>query len=616
MRLSGSAAAAAALAVVITVMLGGGFYPGPRIAVGCVLIVVWIAVAGSRGGGPDRVEWLLAVLLGWGVFSAVWIDASRLASKEALTVWLVAAVLFGICRRAVEPHRRVALFLLTAGGVIVAAAVLMEVFAEGLRVGGLLENPNVAASLLVPTLPAGWAVLERRPRLRWVVAVVIIAGVVGTGSRAGLLALIVAVGVLLPRGSPRIVGLASASAVAVGVLAWRFLSHPDVLAWHRISIWRAVLEIWLDRPITGVGPGCLADAATAHRILHADEIGRYQFVIGYTESTPLAVLVQLGVVGIVVALAALLAWWSAVPRESGRARTWVVAGVASMGVLSLFHDVLTIDPVLWWWAVITGCAAPVVSAVDPALQRRASAMRWTLIAVMVWITAWGVVTPALARRSWLASAPTTDAVVRVLRIEPWLADVPAIRVRRLLDREQSWSWETAAEALAWAREVVRIRSGQAHGWADLGRVHLRIMADLGGTEHDIKAARQALTRACELDPKPPWAWLERARLERMLGNPAAAVTLVRHALTNEPNTVRAWIFLARLELDRGNTGEAQQALEMVAETTRRWGGRHASDYDREILHTPKGQLDRLRRQLVATGPETESAFGSRDRASE
>lgn len=587
---------AAAIAVATSVLLSGGPPQTARIAAGLLMILVWVVAAPLWRKGADRTEWAFVMLLAWGVFSAWWVGAHPLASKETLTVWLVAALLYGIVRRSEEIPRRWGTRILVGAAVVIGAAVLVEVLDRGLRVGGLLENPNVAASLLVPTVPVGWSLLAGRPRLRWAFTAVLVLAVVGTGSRAGLLALVVAIGLLIPGGRLRLAGIVSAAAGAVGVLVWRFVSQPDVLAWHRISIWRAVMEIWWERPMTGVGPGCLTEAATAHRILHADEIGHYQFVVGLAESTPLAVLVQLGAVGFVLAVLAVWFWWRSADA-GGRRPTEVAASVAAMTVLALFHDLLTVEPVLWWWAILVGSSTRRPPDPQPlAGVRPRAALAFATLAV-AWLTAWGILNPAVATRVWIAGEPSTSRVIRTLRIEPWMAAAPSVRIQRLLNAEQPWSWPVAAEALAWAEESVRLRPGLARGWAMLGRVHLRLLTDLGGTRADVMAAERALARACELDPMLPWNWLERARLARLAGRHASAVQWTRRAVEREPNTVRGWLFLARLELDRGNTGEARRALETVDEILGRWRGKHASDYDREILAEPRAEAAALRRQL-------------------
>ena len=589
---------AAAAAVVLTVLVGGGFYPLPRMAVAMALVVVWVLASSRARGRLDGTEWLLAASVAWGVVSAIRVGSSPLAAKETLTIWITACLLFGICRRGDETSRRRALGILVTGAAVLAAAVVVEAFGEGLRVGGLLENPNVAAGILVPILPIGWWVLERTPRWRWAWAGLVATGIVGTGSRAGLLAMVVVLGFVLPRGGLRLAGLLAGSVTAIGVVILRFVSQPDVLAWHRVSIWWAVIKIWLTRPLTGVGPGCLAEAASAERILHADEIGRYQFVVGYAESTPLAILVQLGLVGLVLSALAASAWLVAMRRSDALSSRPVVAVLAAMVTLGLFHDYLTIDPVLWWWAVLAGCMG---SSIHPdkkeAPATRSGVLHWSMGFVMIWVTAWGMLTPAYARYVWVQGEPTTDHVVRTLRIEPWLSAAPAGRVQRLLDSPDAWSWLEAAEALSWARTAMATQPGLARRSADLGRVHMRILSDLGGTEHDVEAARNALDRACELDPHLPWNWLERARLERILGDHRKAVQLTRQALAEEPNTVRGWLMLSRLELELGRVDSARQAL-AEADRRRELADRPTlSDYERELLWASESELGSIREAL-------------------
>jgi predicted Zn-dependent protease len=163
----------------------------------------------------------------------------------------------------------------------------------------------------------------------------------------------------------------------------------------------------------------------------------------------------------------------------------------------------------------------------------------------------------------------------------------------LLALSDRWSWETAAEALHWAGTAVDAQPGLARRWSDLGKVHLRVVTDLGGTEHDVAAARRALDRACELDPHLPWHWLERARLERVLGRQDEAVRLTRRALKEEPNTVRGWLMLSRLELERGRIEEARIALREALEREKLDLRPGLVDYELELLMAPRHEISVL-----------------------
>jgi hypothetical protein len=590
---------AAAAVVVLTAVLGGGFPPVQRLLIGTLLILVWVVVAVQWRGRLQTPELAVAGLIVWGAISAVWVGAAPLASKESIVAWVVALALWIVSRRGSGLARTVCAQVLAWGAAAVAAGVLVSaVAAASVRVGGPFENPNVAAAFLVPVIPLGIVVLRQQSWLRWGWLVLMSAAVVLTGSRAGLLAAVVIAAILLPRGRIRFLGVFAGGSLAVSALVWRFVSQPDLLAWHRVSIWWAALKIWATRPLTGVGPGCLVEAAGVERILHPDQLGRYQFVINFSESTPLAVMVQLGLVGVVLAALAAGLWLLCAKRSGALESAAFRAGMASVLTLSLFHDFLTVEPVLWWWAVVFGCFE--------AMSRRdsestaalpAEGLRLAGAAAMVWLTAWGILSPALAR--WVSSVgPITKTVVeRALRVEPWYPEPAARRVRDLLARTDPWSWETAAEALHWASFVVKIHPGMARRWADLGRVHIRVLTDLLGTGHDEKAAREALTRACELDPHLPWHWLERARVERILGSQDDALRFTRRALAEEPNTVRAWLMLSRLELERGRVDAAREALAGATTRATLIDRPGLTDYERELLALHHQQLKSLLREL-------------------
>jgi len=592
----------AGVVLVVTAVLGGGFSPGRQLILSVPLALVWVLAAAEWKGRLQKPELLFAALILWGVISALWVNAAPLASKETVTAWIVAWALWIVSRRGNPWSLSITSRLLVCGTAMVVGAVMVAAITAGsLRVGGFFENPNLAAAFLIPGLALGLTLFAQQPRLGlgWIVFGV--GALVLTGSRAGLLAAVVAAGVLLPRGRTRFMGILAGSVVAVGVITWRLISQPDLLAWHRPSIWWAALKIWATRPLTGVGPGSLMEAAGAERILHPDQVGRYQFVIGLSESTPLAILVQLGVVGFLLASLAVGLWWVCARRSGALNSTEFRAGLVGIVTLSLFHDFLTTEPVLWWWAVVFGCFEGMSKQeTEPTSPAHPVGVRLAAALAMIWLTAWGLMGPALARwMSPVAEVSTAD-VERVLRVEPWYPEPAVRRIRSLLAQPDSWSWETAAEALAWARYASDVKPGLARRWADLGQVHIRVLTDLGGTDHDKVAARKALERACQLDPHLPWHWLERARLERILGFHHEAAGLTRRALQEEPNTVRAWLMLGRLELEQGRMAEARAALLEATTRAELAGQPGLTAYELELLVAPEDQIEFLQRALTAT----------------
>jgi hypothetical protein len=583
--------------VALAAILGGAFYPGPRVVIGVLLAVAlgW-AVAVKRGQLMSE-EWVALGFVVWGVVSAALAAAAPLAARETITVWMVAWGLWIVARRARESNSQAGLLILIATAVILAFGVVLEaVGLRGLRVGGLLENPNVAASLLVVSLPAVF-VIEGRQRWRFAAAAVLTLGLVLTGSRAGLLAMLAIVAVVLPRGRPKVVGLLTGGVGVMAVLVWRFVHQPDILAWFRPAIWSAVLRLWASHPLCGVGPGGLVDAAGPQRLLHADHVGQRQFLIAYAESSPLAVLVQTGLVGVLIAFVALLIWWRRARGDQRLSRN-MTAMLAAIAVMGAFHDMLTMDVVLWWWALSIGLleANSDPPTLTDGLSISSASGRTVVGLAFSFIVLWGVVQPAWARWVWRSEKPNQVVAARTLRIEPWF-DAPLEWQTRELLKQSQWSWETVAEATAVSGEAVRVHPGAARLWSIRATVHARVVAEFGPWPDSVDGAREGFARAVRLEPHQPWSFLEWARFERNLGNADDAVKLVRRALDEEPHTVRARLFLARLELDRGAVEAAREAYEAALDSARFGTRLDLNAYERELLGAPAWQFLELAEAL-------------------
>jgi O-antigen ligase len=585
--------------VAMATALGGAFDPGPRVVVGVLLAAVLAASSFSLRARPAPEEWALIAFLGWGVISAVAANAYPLAAREVLTTWVVAGCLWIAARRVGERSAELALTVLLGTAVIVALAVGLEALGAGrIRVGGVLENPNLTVALLVVAAPALLAVKGVVGR-RWRVlaAVCLGAGVILTGSRAGLLALLAACAVTLPRGRLRALGITIGAIAAAGVLVWRFVSQPDILAWFRPTIWAAVLQLWAQHPAAGVGPGGLADAAGAVRLLHADHVGHHQFLIAYAESSALGLLVQTGMVGVLIFGVAAVLWVGrGRAREALRSMPLRASLVAAF-VMTLFHDLLTADVVLWWWALLFGLlGGPIEADVRAQTSPASWGTRAIRSAVVSYVVLWGMVQPAWARWLWRADQAGVMRVDRTMRAEPWFDRPLTWRARELFD-ERRWTWREAAEALARSRRAIRIHPGSARSWLDLALVETRVVTDFGPWPDSVEGARAAFERSHQLEPHLPWSWLEHARLERTLGNPEEARRLARRALLEEPHTVRAWLFLARLEIEAGRMNEARQALDRARASIDLRLIPGLNDYERELLAAPAWQLRELEDQL-------------------
>jgi hypothetical protein len=86
-------------------------------------------------------------------------------------------------------------------------------------------------------------------------------------------------------------------------------------------------------------------------------------------------------------------------------------------------------------------------------------------------------------------------------------------------------------------------------------------------------------------------------LERGMGHTEEALELAGRAVTEEPRFVRGWLFVARLEADRGRLAEAREAVERALEARRLARWRPLSAYERDLVELPAWQLEQLEREL-------------------
>ncbi len=581
----------AATVVGAAALWGGAFHPVAAAITGAALtgVLAWSVVRLPRQAA-SRDEVLAAAFIAWGVLAAVLAGTAPLAAKETVGGWLAALLLWAGVRRSGSGARAAAAAVVALVTALLAVGVLLEwsVFAEP-RVGGLLENPNVAAALLVTGVLGALPSLGRR-WLRAGLVMLAAVALVGTGSRAGLAAAAVALVVLLPAGRLRRGGAATAAAGVALLAWWRLASVPDPFAWHRPALWRAMLELASHHLLHGVGPGGLPDAAGVVRIAESNPVAVHQWLINYAESTPLAVLVALGLPGLLLAAAAVGAWLMRL-RKLGASR-WTWAGVGAVTTFALVHDQLEVGVVLWWWALVLGLL-DVPWAPRPA---RPSRWRWLIAATAATALAWSLVQPAAVRLWWPPTHPDAAAVRAALRCEPFFADAPRLLVERAL-LEGRWRGPAAVDAAYWSERAVAARPGSAALWADEARVYTRIVRELGTWPGATARARRAWGEATAREPDLPWYWYDWALLERSLGDNARARALMQRAVLAEPHFVRGWLLLARLELDLGRMPAASTALARARASRRLVHGRLLTGYERDLLRLPRRQLRELEEAL-------------------
>ncbi len=238
----------------------------------------------------------------------LWLGAATLAllvapdTRLALGVfkgWVVDPLLFCYLlwlayQRIAEPTRylRLVVGFLFMGATATSASALVAGFMSGLsRFGAWYDSPNVLAMYLVPSVAAAglWlypqargATLTTYQLYLWCAGVLIVlAGVVATGSYGAWLAVVAAVGVGWLYTKPKwqaVARSAAALAVLVGLLLpwvmtaygrWVFPGHRNqtyslTSGQVRLVLWREATRLVTQHPVLGIGLGQWQPVFTSH----------------------------------------------------------------------------------------------------------------------------------------------------------------------------------------------------------------------------------------------------------------------------------------------------------------------------------------------------------------
>ena len=586
------AAALTVVAVAAAVLLGGAFWPLQRVAVGLPLVLG--AAFACRLGWPawSPAERWGMVLVAWMAVTAVARAHDWLAARQMTAALLAAVCVAILVRRAGRARPAIELLMVAVATVVALSMVVAAVSGGGSRVAGVFDSPNLAAAVIVAALPIAWLSLPGVGLSRLVVAL-LLAAIAVSGSRAGALAAVVAVVLLLPRGRWR-GGLIALSAIAgLAAVGWRLATDHDPMAWYRPAIWSALGRLLLRHPWLGVGPGNLADATGPIRLAHPERLLIHEHVIGTAESTFLAFALAAGLVGVLVAMVAVCAWRRELARAGdGPSPPWGRAALAAIIVMALFHDMLAAEPILWWWAAVVGLVSS-----PPRLPPPRRRCPWAAALAGFALLTWGLVAPEVALAWWRAGQATPASATFFQRLEPWLAEPIEWRLQALL-RIPDWQWRDAAEATALAERRVSLQPGVFDAWLQLGEVAARSAVELAAWPATVARARTAFDRAAELEPHLPWPWLARARFERLIAGSRAAAPYVSQALAAEPRCAPALVLAGQVALEEGRVGEARDMVSMAEQAGAQLAQiANPSRYARDVLTIPRPQLERLRREL-------------------
>lgn len=459
-----------------------------------------LATDGSRVPGELAT---LALVVGFGALVAVWGAARRRRSEAELAIIVATGLV------AVSAGLHAWFGATTVLGLVTPAFRSIPFFAP-------FVNGNHAASVMLLGGPVAVGVLSDgeqgvpRRTTAAVVAVVALLVLVWTGSNGAMLATVAValMWALRARGLP-LSGL-GALVVALAIVAQVLLSAgwggAAGTVGARAALWRDAWRMLGDFWLTGTGGGTFGEAIRAYRS------DRVFFAYAHAHNDPLEWVVETGAIGMLALPLAVAAMW---PGPLPRRADGFVFGLLGL----LLHSMVEFPfqmPAIAMSAV--GVAACAVGVFGPSLEVSPRVLRATILAVgLLQFPA-----AALQARSALVASAIED--VRLVADEPERAATGA----RLLEAASA----TGPERLlfkAWSAE--RAGDGPSAGAAamEIGRRFpdrpdaLREAALVLARTRNYEESTALLERASERDPSDYRAWVILARVAKQQGDSLLAL---------------------------------------------------------------------------------------------
>jgi len=339
-----------------------------------VVLAAWVAlglaaIVRERANPLGRLEPVLfAVLAGW--LGAVALSAltGAAASPAALLAAVLPAAAF-IVLLGVRPDPDGLMRAAAAAGLAVALVAVLQwagtdpfrLFgwagqaggSDRLRVFATLGNPNFVAAFLTAALPAVWtAARTLAPPWRLALfvpgAALVAGGILATGSRAPVAAVLAWAGWALLRGVTRrsrlalglALGLVAAGAMVVALSTARPLGQT---VQGRVHIWRTALAHVAESPWLGTGPGGFSlhypqwETDRLAAMSAADPDRRFAGYPAHAHNDYVETLVDHGVIGLALfaAFPAVILWRFAAARKAEPTAAAEGAAAGAVGILAV-----------------------------------------------------------------------------------------------------------------------------------------------------------------------------------------------------------------------------------------------------------------------------------------
>ena len=331
--------------------------------------IAWAAIFLSRPGRMEDVfsaagiGFPIALFVAWAGLSVAWSSHPWAATQPIVELGYLALAILGFANlfRRSRTRRAFLAAYASAGGVALFLYTIICFFSMDRMKVFPFANPNVAAAFSLVPLAAGasfvLAALRRnvRPRIGifgFIVTAISLAALVTTKSAAGMIAALSGVILLLiftlPR-RPRRIVVETIAVVAILILLWPVLASEfwpgEWISGHfgaRPAMWQGAWKLAAEKPIAGHGLGSFFVEYSRFYPREYATHPYYSPVLENAHSVPLNLVVELGLVGLALALWIVISAFANAARAAREADGFdraLVAGLAC-GILAMLAQAL------------------------------------------------------------------------------------------------------------------------------------------------------------------------------------------------------------------------------------------------------------------------------------
>jgi O-antigen ligase len=531
-----------------------------------IILAIGLTIALPRTQLPFRRDWIDVAMLVWvGVvlLSCIW-SVNLHRSLLGLAQILCYSGVFFLGRWLSGREERTRLLLGAVGaGAFISAIIGLESYLTNVvllhnaewRTFGPFINPNAFAGYLLVAIPAllFLALNERSDILRgclWVMSAAAVSALFLTGSKGGILAGLVTLGVLTARlvaqagPSRRRARLLGASAVALLVLLAVALAAPPIRqrlisaggeshsALFRVYTWLGALRMASAHPLLGWGAGTF-DSAFAKFA-----------VAGYTRQAHndyLQMGAETGLLGLaaylLILVGVLYKGWKMPARGTSGAALSVACWAAALGFC--LHSLVDYDfPIIAtgvtvWLLMGIGStvSGPIVGSGGTQVRTLGKCLLSVLLGVSLLLSAY-----ALASAYADSQRRTGEERLHNGRLSSALSHLHRAELFAPLDSEAHRGLARALEA-----EYLVYRK-----------------------QEDLEQARSEAQSAVALDPMRPVNWTALGRLEEELKSDLAE-KMFQRAASLAPNDPKGWLTLAEMSFRRAMSASSAEKKQMYYE---------------------------------------------------